>query len=249
MLRRIADTGITVDPNFPIKGAVDYLVEYGLAANRQEAFQKLGVTLMVGQDDTVYVPGATPPGFTPGDAAIVEAITPAQVGAAGTVNTVLDWATTNGVGLLSFWSLGRDRPSFNTTTYNPQLLVTYQTGSPANPNAETNRVPGGGNTSVDLTFAASDRTTTGGTLFTAAGDWLGSFSITGESTLVFNSLPPRPVKPTGGTINPGSGLLQVTFDGPVVDTVWAKVDLAPKILVEYQDEDLVYTKLLDPFDD
>lgn len=244
-----ADTGITVDPNFPIKGAVDYLVEYGLAANRQEAFQKLGVTLMVGQDDTVYVPGATPPGFTPGDAAIVEAITPTQVGAAGTVNTVLDWATTNGVGLLSFWSLGRDRPSFNTTSYNPQLLVTYQTGSPANPNADTNRVPGGGNTSVDLTFAASDRTTTGGTLFTAAGDWLGSFSITGENTLVFNSLPPRPVKPTGGTINPGSGLLQVTFDGPVVDTVWAKVDLAPKILVEYQDEDLVYTKLLDPFDD
>jgi len=244
-----ADTGITVDPNFPIKGAVDYLVDYGLAANRQEAFQKLGVTLMVGQDDTVYVPGATPPGFTPGDAAIVEAITPTQVGAAGTVNTVLDWATTNGVGLLSFWSLGRDRPSFNTTSYNPQLLVTYQTGSPANPNADTNRVPGGGNTSVDLTFAASDRTTTGGTLFTAAGDWLGSFSITGENTLVFNSLPPRPVKPTGGTINPGSGLLQVTFDGPVVDTVWAKVDLAPKILVEYQDEDLVYTKLLDPFDD
>lgn len=244
-----ADTGITVDPNFPIAGAVDYLVAYGLAADRQEAFQKLGVTLMIGQDDTLYVTGATPPGYTPGDAAIVEAITPAQVGAAGVANTVLDWATTNGVGLLSFWSLGRDRPSFNTTSYNPQLLVTYQTGSPANPNAETDKVPGGGNTSVDLTFAASDRATTGGTLFNAAGDWLGSFWITAGNALVFSSVPARPVKPTGGTINPGSGLLQVTFDGPVAETVWAKVDLAPKILVEYQDEDLVYTKLLDPFDD
>ena len=243
-----ADTGITADPNFPIDGAVDYLIDYGLAQTRQEAFQKLGVTLMVGQDDTLYVPGATPEGFTPGDAALVEAITPAQVGSAGVANTVLDWATTNGVGLLSFWSLGRDRPSFNTIGYNPQLLVTYQTGSPANLNVETSKVPGGGNSSVTMTFAASDRATTSGTLFNAGADWLGDFVIEG-STVRFTSKPARPVNPTGGTVDPGAGLLQVTFDGPVSEIVYAKVNYAPKILREYQDEDLVYTKLFDPFDD
>ena len=243
-----ADTGITVDPNFPIEGAVQYLIDYGLALNRQEAFQKLGVTLMVGQDDTLYVSGATPEGYTPGDAAIVEAITPAQVGSAGIANTVLDWATTNGVGLLSFWSLGRDRPSFNTVGYNPQLLVTYQTGSPANLNTETSRVPGRGNTSVTMTFAAGDRATTSGTLFNVGADWLGDFVIEGN-TVRFTSTPARPVKPTGGTVDPGAGLLQVTFDGPVSETVWAKVNYVPKILREYQDDDLVYTTLFDPFDD
>lgn len=47
----------------PIKGAVQHLVDYGLAKDTQEAFNKLGVTLMIGQDDTVYVPGLTPAGF------------------------------------------------------------------------------------------------------------------------------------------------------------------------------------------
>jgi hypothetical protein len=52
-----------------------------------------------------------------------------------------------------------------------------------------------------------------------------------------------------GTVDPGAGLLQVTFDGPVSEIVYAKVNCAPKILREYQDEDLLYTKLFDPFDD
>ena len=244
-----ADTGITVDPNFPIKGAVDYLVDYGLAANRDEAFQKLGVTLMIGQDDTVYVPGATPVGFDPGDGAAVEAITPAQVGGS-TIANVVDWARANGVGLLSIWSLGRDRPSFNTTSYNPTLSVTYQTGTPANSELPTTMVSGGGNTTVDLAFAVSDRTATGGTLYNAEGSWLGTFQIqSSDNTLIITSVPARPVTPVGGTISPTTGVLRVDFDGAVVETVWAKLALDPEILIEYQDRDLVYTELLNPFDD
>jgi hypothetical protein len=167
MLIAEADTGIDV-AGFPIKGAVDYLVDYGLASTRAEAFQKLGVTLMVGQDDTLYVQGSTPAPYTPGDAALVEAITPAQVGGPG--NTVVDWASKNDVGLLSFWSLGRDRPSHNTVVYNPTLSVTYQTGSPAVTNVTTNKVSGGGSTTVSLPFTPSSRGLLGGELYDAAND-------------------------------------------------------------------------------
>ena len=114
MLIAEADTGITV-ASFPIKGAVDYLVDYGLATDRQDAFQKLGVTLMVGQDDTVYEPGypnyPIPAGYSPLRCRRGRGHHPAQVGGTGT--TVMQWAAANDVGLLSFWSLGRDRPSYN----------------------------------------------------------------------------------------------------------------------------------------
>ena len=250
MLIGEADTGITVDKNFPIKGAVDYLVQYGLARTRAEAFQKLGVTLMVGQDDTLYVPGATPEGFQPGDGAAVEAITPAEVGGLGPDPTVLKWALDSGVGLLSFWSLGRDRPSYNTTSYNPDLLVTYQTGTPAVRDLLTSSTAGGGNTSVTMTFTpAVNRTAKNGILFT--GDtYIGEFAINPNNTLNFTYVPPQlPVKAIGGLIDPDTGVLRVDFDGSVTDTIRSKVFLNPVILREYQDQDLVYTRLLDPFDD
>lgn len=97
-------------------------------------------------------------------------------------------------------------------------------------------------------FTASDRATTSGTLYNAGADWLGDFVIEGN-TVRFTSKPARPVNPTGGTVNPGAGLLEVTFDGPVTEIVYAKINYVPKILREYQDDDLVYTTLFDPFDD
>ncbi|MFN8087979.1 MAG: Ig-like domain-containing protein [Mycobacterium sp.] len=247
MLIGEADTGIAVDPNFPIKGAVDYLVDFGLATDRQDAFHKLGVTLMVGQDDTVYVPGDTPAGFSPGDAATVEAITPDEVGGTGPGPTVLSWAQQNGVGLLSFWSLGRDRPSYNTASYNPTLAVTYQTGSPASPTVETAKVAGGGSSSVALPFEPSSRSVTGGNLYNANNEWLGTFQVQG-STVTIAYVPARVVKPTGGSIDTVTGQLQLTFNGGVADTVFAKLDYSPEILAEYQDRDLVYTQLLNQFD-
>ena len=251
MLIGEAETGIKVDPSFPIKGAAQYLVDYGLAKDTQDAFQKIGVTLMIGQDDTVYVPGATPAGFQPGDGAAVEAITPAQVGGSdAAAETVLNWALDKGVGLLSFWSLGRDRPSYNTTTYNPTLSVAYQTGTPAVGTLETTRTPGGGKNSVAMSFTpAANRTANGGNIFT--GDkYLGTFEIKPDNTLRFTYVPPElPVKAVGGVIDPATGALRVDFNGNVTDTIWGKVELNPKILIEYQDQDLVYTRILDPFDD
>jgi hypothetical protein len=206
---------------------------------------------MIGQDDTVYVPGATPADFQPGDGAAVEAITPAQVGGTDpAAETVLNWALDKGVGLLSFWSLGRDRPSYNTTSYNPDLLVTYQTGTPAVRELPTTRTPGGGNTSVAMTFMpVANRTAKNGILYT--GDtYIGEFTINPNNTLNFTHVPPQlPVKAIGGLIDPDTGDLRVDFDGSVTDTIWSKVFLNPVILREYQDQDLVYTKLLDPFDD
>ena len=111
-------------------------------------------------------------------------------------------------------------------------------------------VSGGGNTTVDLAFAVSDRTATGGTLYNAEGSWLGTFQIqSSDNTLIITSVPARPVTPVGGTISPTTGVLRVDFDGAVVETVWAKLALDPEILIEYQDRDLVYTELLNPFDD
>ena len=251
MLIGEAETGITVDPNFPIKGAAQYLVDYGLAKDTQEAFQKIGVTLMIGQDDTVYVPGATPPGFQPGDGAAVEAITPVQVGGSDpAAETVLNWALDKGVGLLSFWSLGRDRPSYNTSVYNPTLSVAYQTGTPAASVLETTRTAGGGSTSVAMSFTpALNRTAKSGTIYTGI-TYLGDFLIKQDNTLQFTYVPPDlAVKAVGGVIDPATGLLRVDFNGNVTDTIWSKVDLNPKILIEYQDQDLVYTRILDPFDD
>ena len=245
-----ADTGIDADKNFPIEGAVTYLERYGLATSRAEAFQKLGVTLMIGQDDTVYVPGATPTNFVPGDAATVEAITPAQVGGTDPAAvTVMNWALNNGVGLLSFWSLGRDRPSFNTTSYNPTLQVTYQTGSPAVATVETGRVAGGGSTAVDLPFTPSSRTIMSGSLYDANSNWLGSFNVLSTNALEITYTPASSFKPVGGTVNPTTGLLHVDFNGAVDGTVWSKMDLTPKILAEYQQTDLVYTQILNTFDD
>lgn len=45
--------------------------------------------------------------------------------------------------------------------------------------------------------------------------------------------------------------MQVTFTGPVTDTdtIWARVGLTPLILQEYQTEDLVYTNILNVYDD
>lgn len=249
MLIGEADTGITVDPNFPIDGAVDYLVKYGLATDRADAFQKLGVTLMIGQDDTLYEPGYTPTGFTSGDAATVEAITPVEVGGTDpAAKTVLNWARNNGVGLLSFWSLGRDRPSYNTTAYNPNWLVTYQTGSPAAGTLETTKVASGGGTTVDLPFGSSTRTIKSGTVFDGGGNWLGSFKVRPDTTLDFYSVPSLSTKPVGGKLDTATGTLRVDFNGNVTGTVWSRMDLDPKILAEYQDKDLVYTAILNAFD-
>jgi hypothetical protein len=199
----------------------------------------------------VYVPGATPAGFQPGDGAAVEAITPAQVGGSDeAAETVLNWALDKGVGLLSVWSLGRDRPSYNTTTYNPTLSVAYQTGTPAVGTLETTRTPGAGKNSVAMSFTpAANRTANGGNIFT--GDkYLGTFEIKPDNTLRFTYVPPElPVKAVGGVIDPATGALRVDFNGNVTDTIWGKVELNPKILIEYQDQDLVYTRILDPFDD
>ena len=247
-----AQTGSAADPNNTIRGAVDYLVQYKLAANRQDAFKKLGVTLMVGQDDTIYdssYPYPIPSPYVSGDAAVVEAITPAQVGGSSGAATVLDWATRNGVGLLSFWSLGRDRPSFNTVAYNPELLVTYQTGSPANRDVKTAQVAGAGSASVTLPFTPAPRTVQGGSVFLADKSSLGDFVVNkATNTLTFTYVADRPVKPTGGTINPAGGSMQITFNGPVTETIWAQLGLDPLILKEYQTEDLVYTKILNAFD-
>jgi hypothetical protein len=245
MLIAEADTGINIK-DFPIKGAVDYLVDYGLATSREDAFHKLGVTLMVGQDDTLYVEGATPEHYVPGDAATVEAITPAQVGGAG--NTVMNWAHANGVGLLSMWSLGRDRPSYNTTNYNPTMSVAFQTGSPAVTNVKTSIVPGGGATSVDLPFAPSDRGLQSGDVYDGSSAWLGSYWINSSNQLVMSPSQSAPVKPTGGTVDPTTGLLRVTFDGSVTSGIWSRIDYVPLILENYQDQDLVYTELLNPYD-
>ncbi len=249
MLIGEADTGITVDPNFPIEGAVDYLVRYKLADNRADAFQKLGVTLMIGQDDTIYEAGSTPSGFATGDAATVEAIKPVEVGGSDpAAKTVLNWARNNGVGLLSFWSLGRDRPSFNTTAYNPNWQVVYQTGSPAAGTLETDRVVGGGGTTVTLPYRSSTRTIKSGTVFDGSGNWLGSFSVRPDATLDFYSTPPVTTKPAGGKLDTATGALRVDFTGNVTGTVWSRMDLTPKILAEYQDKDLVYTTILNAFD-
>lgn len=250
MLIAEADTGITV-ASFPIKGAVDYLVDYGLATDRQDAFQKLGVTLMVGQDDTVYEPGypnyPIPAGYSPYDAAVVEAITPAQVGGTGT--TVMQWAAANDVGLLSFWSLGRDRPSYNTTAYNPTWSVTYQTGSPAAANVETAQVAGAGATTVDLPFTPTSRGLVSGQLFGPGGNWIGSFNIASDNSLIITSVSPQAqAKPVGGSIDPASGMLTATFDGGVASTIWGQINYQPLILQEYQSEDLVYTTLLNAYD-
>ena len=61
--------------------------------------------------------------------------------------------------------------------------------------------------------------------------------------------PDLPVKAVGGVIDPATGVLTVDFNGNVTDTIWARVALDPQILIEYQDRDLVYTELLNPFDD
>lgn len=245
MLIAEADTGINIK-DFPILGAVDYLQQYGLANSRAEAFQKLGVTLMVGQDDTLYVEGLTPEGYVPGDAAVVEAITPSQVGGQG--STVMNWASQNDVGLLSFWSLGRDQPSYNTTTYNPTWSVAYQTGSPAVGAVNTDKTPGGGATTVDLPFAPSSRGLLGGDLYDGSA-WLGSFYINSNNSLVITSVSQQaPAKPTGGSVDPATGLLKATFDGSVAGLIWARIDYQPKILREYQSQDLVYTTLLNPYD-
>ena len=45
----------------------------------------------------------------------------------------------------------------------------------------------------------------------------------------------------------GANLTKANLSG--AEIVYDKVNYAPKILREYQDEDLVYTKLFDPFDD
>ncbi len=252
MLIGEADTGITVDPNFPIKGAVQYLVDYGLAVDRADAFQKLGVTLMIGQDDTVYEPGYTiPDGYQAYDAAVVEAITPAQVGGLGGATTVMRWALDNGVGLLSFWSLGRDRPSYNTTEYNPTLSVAYQTGSPAVGSLDSDKVEGRGATTVTMPFTVTTRPLVSGGLYNAGNEWLGSYTINQDNSLTFYSLPDRLVKPTGGTVNPTTGQLQATFNGEVTGLVWTRINMKPQILPggEYQDRDLVYTQILNAFDD
>ena len=252
MLIGEAETGITVDPAFPIKGAAQYLVDYGLAKDTQEAFQKIGVTLMVGQDDTVYVPPNPPAGFQPGDGAEVEAITPAQVGGTDpAAETVLNWALDKGVGLLSFWSLGRDRPSYNTIAYNPNLSVAYQTGTPAAGTLQTTRTAGGGNTSVAMKFTpAVNRTATGGDIFRSDDAYLGTFTIKPDNTLQFTYVPSDlAVKAVGGAIDPKTGVLQVDFNGNVTDTIWSKVNLDPQIIKNYQNQDLVYTTILNKFDD
>ena len=252
MLIAEAETGAEVDERFKIKGAVDYLVQYGLATDRVDAFQKLGVTLMVGQDDTVYDPGfPIPAGYSAYDAAVVEAITPEQVGGTGPETSVMEWAEAKGVGLLSFWSLGRDRPSYNTTTYNPTLAVTYQTGSPAAGYLDSDKVPGGGVTTVTMPFKPSTRALTSGGLFNAGNEWLGSFRIQSDNSLSFYSVPDLLVKPIGGTVDPVSGSLQATFNGNVSGTVWARINMQAEILPngEYQDKDLVYTNLMKTFDD
>ena len=253
-LIEVAEIGSTADPYNHIKGAVDYLMQYGLnkagwPQNRQEAFAQLGVTLMIGQDDTVYYEPVVPKDYSPGDAAVVEAITPAQVGGTAGVKNVLDWAIQKGVGLLSFWSLGRDRPSQNTVSYNPELNVTYQTGSPAFRLIETAKTAGAGQSTVGLTFTPAPRAAQNGKLFLANGDYLGEYTVTATNTLNFTSTAPRPVIPTGGTINPAAGTMQVTFNGPVTDTIWSLVGLTPLILKEYQNEDLVYTNILNVYDD
>jgi hypothetical protein len=252
MLIGEADTGIKVDENFPIKGAVQYLVDYGLAVDRADAFQKLGVTLMVGQDDTVFEPGFTiPTGYQAYDAAVVEAITPAQVGGLGGASTVMQWALDNGVGLLSFWSLGRDRPSFNTTAYNPTLSVAYQSGSPAVGSLDSAKVDGGGATTVTMPFKVTTRPLVSGGLYNAGNEWLGSYTIEQDNSLTFFSLPDRLVKPTGGSVDPATGELQATFNGNVTGLVWTRINMKAEILPggEYQDKDLVYTQILNAFDD
>lgn len=45
----------------------------------------------------------------------------------------------------------------------------------------------------------------------------------------------------------GANLTKANLNG--AEIVYAKVNYAPKILREYHDGDLVYTKLFDPFDD
>ncbi len=250
MLIEEADTGTNV-AGFPIKGAVDYLVDFKLATNREEAFQKLGVTLMIGQDDTLYVAGSTPEGYSPGDAAVVEAITLDQV--AGPGRTVYNWADKNGVGLLSFWSLGRDRPSYNTVTYNPSLSVTYQTGSPAAPYVQTQTVAGGGSTTVVLPYvppAGRALNQTGSFYYGPQGNYLGTFTISTSNTLAITDVSKTaPFVPVGGSIDPITGVLTGVFNGSVTDTVFGWVGLQPKILKEYQDQDLAYTNLLNPYDD
>ena len=56
-------------------------------------------------------------------------------------------------------------------------------------------------------------------------------------------------KHVGGTVNGATGALQINFGSAVSSTVWAKLQQTPLILANYQDADLVYTSILNAFDD
>lgn len=88
-----------------------------------------------------------------------------------------------------------------------------------------------------------------GSLYDANSNWLGSFNVLSTNALEITYTPASSFKPVGGTVNPTTGLLHVDFNGAVDGTVWSKMDLTPKILAEYQQTDLVYTQILNTFDD
>ena len=182
MLIGEADTGIAVDPNFPIKGAVDYLVDFGLATDRQDAFHKLGVTLMVGQDDTVYVPGDTPAGFSPRGMLPPSRRSPRTRSGERARPDGASWAQQNGVGCCRFGRL-RDRPSYNTALVQPHagrdLKRDHRIAD------GRNRQGGrGGSSSVALPFEPSSRSVTGGNLYNANNEWLGTFQVQGSTVTI-----------------------------------------------------------------
>ena len=100
-----------------------------------------------------------------------------------------------------------------------------------------------------LSRPAPTRTAKGGDIFSDTA-YRGSFTINPNNTLQVTYVPPDlPVKAIGGTIDPATGVLRVDFDGGVTETIWGKVGLDPKTLIEYQNQDLVYTQILNAFDD
>ena len=56
------------------------------------------------------------------------------------------------------------------------------------------------------------------------------------------------VRAAFGSVDPVTGVLKATFGGNVTSSVWARIDYEPKILAEYQSQDLVYTALMNPYD-
>jgi hypothetical protein len=246
-----ADTGgnwQTGDWSNQIKGAADYLVDYKLAANRQEAFTKPGVTLMIGQDDATVVPNDPSPGYQPGDSDIVSTLSTTQVA------DVLAWANKNNIGMLSFWSLNRDRPFPNTAAYNPDASPAFSTASRYSPSQDSALVSVSGSTST-ITYplnppaSPSVRTVKAVLIYHNLGPagYGGDFLVDPVTRKIsWGWIPKDSPQPVAGSIAPDWSSITITYNRPLEasSAEFLRLNFAPKIIRENQGQDLAYTHLM-----